>query len=293
MIIKEIEVKNVITKSNLPVCDFSVNPYTGCEHACKYCYASFMKRFTNHPEPWGEFLDVKYWDKIRNPKKYAGKELFIGSVTDPYNPQEEIYGRTRALLTELQGSGAKLSIATKSDLILRDLDIIKTFPDVRVSWSVNTLDEIFKDDMDKAVSIKRRLAAMEAFHKAGVRTTCFISPIFPVITDVRAIIEQAKGHCNLIWLENLNLRGSYKAVIMDYIKEKYPVLLPLYQDIYSLDNRSYWEALDTELKEYAAEIGLEYVTNDDSMSRPFSAPPVIVNYFYHSEIKKSARKGGV
>ena len=293
MIIKEIEVKNVITKSNLPVCDFSVNPYTGCEHACKYCYASFMKRLTNHPEPWGEFLDVKYWDKIRNPKKYAGKELFIGSVTDPYNPQEEIYGRTRALLTELQGSGAKLSIATKSDLILRDLDIIKTFPDVRVSWSVNTLDEIFKDDMDKAVSIKRRLAAMKAFHKAGVRTTCFISPIFPVITDVKAIIEQAKEHCNLIWLENLNLRGSYKAVIMDYIKEKYPALLPLYQDIYSLGNRSYWEALDTELKEYAAEIGLEYVTNDDSMSRPFSAPPVIVNYFYHSEIKKSARKGGV
>lgn len=293
MIIKEIEVKNVITKSNLSVCDFSVNPYTGCEHACKYCYASFMKRFTNHPEPWGEFLDVKYWDKIRNPKKYAGKELFIGSVTDPYNPQEEIYGRTRALLTELQGSGAKLSIATKSDLILRDLDIIKTFPDVRVSWSVNTLDEIFKDDMDKAVSIKRRLAAMKAFHKAGVRTTCFISPIFPVITDVKAIIEQAKEHCNLIWLENLNLRGSYKAVIMDYIKEKYPALLPLYQDIYSLGNRSYWEALDTELKEYAAEIGLEYVTNDDSMSRPFSAPPVIVNYFYHSEIKKSARKGGV
>ena len=293
MIIKEIEVKNVITKSNLPVCDFSVNPYTGCEHACKYCYASFMKRFTNHPEPWGEFLDVKYWDKIRNPKKYAGKELFIGSVTDPYNPQEEIYGRTRALLTELQGSGAKLSIATKSDLILRDLDIIKTFPDVRVSWSVNTLDEIFKDDMDKAVSIKRRLAAMKAFHKAGVRTTCFISPIFPVITDVKAIIEQAMEHCNLIWLENLNLRGSYKAVIMDYIKDKYPALLPLYQDIYSLGNRSYWEALDTELKEYAAEIGLEYVTNDDSMSRPFSAPPVIVNYFYHSEIKKSARKGGV
>ncbi len=293
MIIKEIEVKNVITKSNLPICDFSVNPYMGCEHACKYCYASFMKRFTNHPEPWGEFLDVKYWDKIRNPKKYADKELFIGSVTDPYNPEEEIYGRTRALLTELQGSGAKLSIATKSDLILRDIDIIKTFPDTRVSWSVNTLDETFKDDMDKAVSIERRLAAMKAFYKAGVRTTCFISPIFPGITDVKAIIEQVKNQCNLIWLENLNLRGNYKAVIMEYIKEKYPALLPLYQDIYSRGNRSYWETLDTELKEYASEIGLEYVTNDDSISRPFKAPPVIVNYFYHSEIKKSARKGGV
>lgn len=292
MIIKEIETKNVITKSNLPVCEYSVNPYVGCTHACNYCYASFMKRFTNHPEPWGEFLDVKHWDKIKNPKKYAGKELFIGSVTDPYNPQEEIYGRTRALLTELQGSGAKLSIATKSDLILRDLDLIKTFPDTRVSWSINTLDEAFKDDMDKAVSIERRLSAMKAFHKAGVRTTCFISPIFPGITDVKAIITQAKEHCNLIWLENLNLRGSYKAVVMDYIKEKYPALLPLYQNIYNRGDRSYWEALDTELKEYAAGIGLDYVTNDDSMSRPFDAPPVIVNYFYHSEIKKSARKGG-
>lgn len=291
MIIKEIRTKNVITKSNLPVCDFSVNPYTGCPHACKYCYACFMKCFTNHPEPWGEFVDVKIWDDIKNPQKYAGKELFIGSVTDPYNPQEEIYGRTRALLMGLQGSGAKLSIATKSDLILRDLDLIKTFPDARVSWSVNTLDETFKNDMDRAASIERRLAAMREFHKAGIRTTCFISPIFPGITDVEAIIEWVKGQCNLIWLENLNLRGNYKAVIMDYIKEKYPALLPLYQEIYNRGNRSYWEALDAKVKEYAAKIDLDYVTNDDSMNRPFEAPPVIVNYFYHSEIKKSARKG--
>ena len=146
--------------------------------------------------------------------------------------------------------------------------------------------------MDKAVSIARRLAAMKEFHEAGVRTTCFISPIFPGITDAKAIIERTKKQCNLIWLENLNLRGNYKAIIMDYIEEKYPALLPLYQEIYNRGNRSYWEALDTELKEYAAEIGLEYVTNDDSMSRPFDALPVIVNYFYHSEIKKSARKGG-
>lgn len=288
MTIKKMEAKNAITKSNLPVCDFSVNPYTGCTHACKYCYASFMRRFTNHPEEWGDFVDVKIWQPIQNPSKYSGKELFIGSVTDPYQPIEEEYSRTRALLKELQGSGIKLSIATKSDLILRDLDIIKTFPDARVSWSINTLDETFKDDMDKAVSIERRLAAMKAFHDAGIRTTCFISPIFPVITDVKAIIERAKEQCNLIWLENLNLRGSYKAVMMEYIKEKYPALLPLYQEIYNRGSRSYWETLDTELKEYATEIGLDYVTNDDSMKRPFDAPPLVVNYFYHSEIKKSA-----
>ena len=291
-IIQEIEVKSVLSKSNLPVCEYSVNPYVGCPHACQYCYASFMKRFTNHPEPWGDFLDVKHWPEIKNPKKYAGKELFIGSVTDPYNPQEEIYGRTRALLTQLQGSGAKISIATKSDLILRDLELIKSFPNSRVSWSINTLDETFREDMDKAASIQRRLAAMKAFHDAGVRTTCFISPIFPGITDVKAIIQRAKEQCNLIWLENLNLRGGYKTVIMDYMQRKHPDLLSLYQEIYNKNDRRYWELLDGELKAWASEIGLDYVANDDSMSRPFEAPPIIVNFFYHSEIKKSARKGG-
>lgn len=98
MIIKEIEAKSVITKSNLPVCDFSVNPYTGCEHACKYCYACFMKRFTNHPEEWGEFVDVKIWQPIKTLGKYKGKELFIGSVTDPYQPIEEIISKRNILL---------------------------------------------------------------------------------------------------------------------------------------------------------------------------------------------------
>lgn len=290
LIIKEIHVKSILSKSNLPVCEYSVNPYVGCTHGCKYCYASFMKRFTGHTEPWGTFLDVKHWQEIKNPKKYAGKELFIGSVTDPYLLEEEIYQRTRALLTQLKDSGAKISIATKSDLILRDLDLIKSFTEARVSWSVNTLDENFQKDMDSAVSIERRLAAMKAFYRAGIRTTCFISPIFPDITDVKAIIDRVKEQCNLIWLENLNLRGSYKAVIMEYIQKKYPAKFSLYQDIYDQNDRSYWVSLDAELKAYAAETGLDYVTNDDSMSRAFDAPPVVVNYFYHEQIKKSARK---
>ena len=166
-----------------------------------------MKRFTNHPEPWGTFVDIKHWPEIKHPEKYAGKELFIGSVCDPYQPLEETACRTRALLEQMQGTGCSLSIATKSDLVLRDLDLIKTFPNARVSWSINTLDEDFRTDMDNAVSIERRLAAMKAFHDAGVRTTCFISPIFPGITDLPAIIRRAKDQCNLVWLENLNLRA--------------------------------------------------------------------------------------
>lgn len=289
MIIREIQTKNPLTKSDLPVSDYSLNPYLGCEHGCKYCYACFMKRFTGHEEPWGSFVDVKYWKPLIHPKRYAGKEVFLGSVTDPYQPAEEKYRRTRAVLEELRGSGVKLSIATKSDLVLRDLDLIQSFPEARVSWSINTLDERFKDDMDKAVSIGRRLAAMKAFHDAGVRTTCFISPIFPGITDVPAIIQRAKDDCNLIWLENLNLRGTFKPVILQYIREKRPELEPLYRDIYQKGSRGYWQALDEELRAYCEGLGLPYVTNDDPMTRPFDAPPVVVNFFYHSEIKRSAQ----
>ena len=289
-LIRHIQTRSILSKSNLPVCEYSVNPYVGCTHGCKYCYASFMKRFTGHAEPWGTFLDVKSWPEIQKPQKYAKKELFIGSVTDPYLPQEEIFGRTRALLKQLQGSGAKISIATKSDLVLRDLDLIKSFPDARVSWSVNTLDEDFRRDMDNAAPIERRLAAMEAFHRAGVRTTCFISPIFPGITDAEAIIRKVRGYCNLVWLENLNLRGGYKTAILAYIQEKYPLLLPLYQEIYQAGDRSYWQALDERLRAFAAQNGLDYAVNDDSIRRPFAAPPVVVNYFYHEQIRKSTGK---
>lgn len=259
-------------------------------YPCVQIYASFMKRFTGHTEPWGTFLDIKDWPEIKHPEKYAGKELFFGSVTDPYNPEEAAYERTRSLLLQLKGCTAKISIATKSDLVLRDLDIIRSFPNARVSWSINTLDNRFQQDMDKAVSIERRLIAMETFYRAGVRTTCFISPIFPGITDVEAIIKRVQNQSHLIWLENLNLRGSYKPVIMDYIETNYPDLLPLYQSIYVDGDRSYWKQLDAKLQAFTADIGLDYVTNDDSMNRPFDAPPVVVNFFYHEQIKKSARR---
>ena len=65
ILIRDVETKNIMTKSSLPVGGYSVNPYVGCTHACKYCYASFMKRFTGHTEEWGTFLDVKQWPEIK------------------------------------------------------------------------------------------------------------------------------------------------------------------------------------------------------------------------------------
>ena len=290
MIIKEIETKGVMTKSNLPVADFSVNTYVGCAHACKYCYASFMKRFSDHPEPWGDFVDVKMWPDIKNVGKYAGKEAFLGSVTDCYQPCEAKCRRTRTLLEQLKGSGISISIATKSDLVLRDLDLIRTFPNARVSWSINTLDEDFRSAMDRGVSIERRLEAMRKFYEAGIDTTCFISPIFPGITDVEAIIERAKGQCNLVWLENLNLRGDYKGRILTWMHENHPELDDLYRRIYTRRDRTYWSELDADMRHFCQSQGFTYVRNNDNVRAPHGEPPVVVNYFYHEEIIPSARK---
>ena len=287
--IGQVNVKTILTKSNLPIAGYSINPYVGCTHACKYCYACFMKKFTGHDERWGTSLDVKYWQDIKNPQKYDGKTMIVGSVTDAYNPQEEQFCRTRTFLEQMQGSKINLIITTKSDLVLRDLDLIKNFPDPLVSWSINTLDENFKDDMDKAVSIERRISAMKICHEAGIRTTCFISPIFPGITEVFDIIERIKNFCDYIWLENLNLRGNFKSDIMQYIAERYSHLLPLYKQIYNQNDKTYWEILGKQVAEYARQNSLMYVVDKEPFLHNPTGKPIIINYFYHSEIKQSAK----
>ena len=284
-IIREIEVQSVMTKSSLPVGGFSVNPYVGCPHACKYCYASFMKRFTGHTEPWGTFLDVKHWKPITNPHKYDGQRIVIGSVTDGYNPYEGEFCRTRRLLEELKGTNAEIMICTKSDLVLRDLDLLKKFPKVTVSWSINTLDEQFRMDMDRAVSIERRIKAMKKVYEAGIRTVCFVSPIFPGITDVKSIIGRVRDFADLIWLENLNLRGQFKGTIMSYIRENHPDVYALYDEIYNKKRMGYWESLEKEISMFAKQNGFPYMVNDLPYGRSEKGKPVIVNYFYHEKIR--------
>lgn len=284
-IIREIEVQSVMTKSSLPVGGFSVNPYVGCPHACKYCYASFMKRFTGHTEPWGTFLDVKHWKPMANPHKYDGQRIVIGSVTDGYNPYEEEFCRTRRLLEELKGTNAEIMICTKSDLVLRDLDLLKKFSKVTVSWSINTLDEQFRMDMDRAVSIERRIKAMKKVYEAGIRTVCFVSPIFPGITDVKSIIGRVRDFADLIWLENLNLRGQFKGTIMSYIREKHPDVYALYDEIYNKKRMNYWESLEKEISMFAKQNGFPYIVNDLPYGRSEKGKPVIVNYFYHEKIR--------
>ena len=291
ILIREVETKNIMTKSTLPVGGYSVNPYVGCTHGCKYCYASFMKRFTGHTEQWGTFLDVKRWPAIKNPWKYRGQRVVIGSVTDGYNPQEEQFGNTRRILEQLKGSGAEILICTKSDLVVRDLELLKTMGKVTVSWSINTLDEQFRADMDQAVSIERRLSAMKKVYDAGIRTVCFISPVFPGITDFEAIFERVRNQCDLVWLENLNLRGGFKKDIMDYIQEKYPDLVPLYDAIYNKKDRSYFQMLEQKAKRLAGNNHCPFVDNELPYGRAEQGHPVIVDYFYHEEVRGSENTG--
>lgn len=116
MKISTLKAKSILVKSNLPASDYVANPYGGCTHQCRYCYACFMKRFTGHDEDWGTFLDVKEYESDKLPKFLTGKTILLSSVTDPYNPFEAKYHKSREVLERLRGTDAHIEILSKSDL---------------------------------------------------------------------------------------------------------------------------------------------------------------------------------
>lgn len=272
MKINRITVKDYLTKSNLPESDYVINPYVGCPHACAYCYACFMKRFTGHNEDWGSFIDVKDCEKPISLSRLKGKSIFLSSVTDCYNPYEKEFCITRGILEQLINTDSQLTISTKSKLILRDIDLLKQCKNLKVAMSINTLDEQFRSDMDKANSISERLEALNTLHENGIYTVLFMSPIFPYITDYKSIIEKSKAFIDEYWFENLNLRGSYKYTILDYIKEKYPMYYSIYKMIYLKNDNTYWQMLAAEINEYCKMQGLNFK-----------------NYFYHNKLTKNKK----
>ncbi len=276
MIIKEISIKEYLTKSNLPASDYVINPYVGCPHGCKYCYASFMKRFTGHKEEWGTFIDIKRSENKINLNKISKKSVFLSSVTDCYNPLEEKYKLTRNILEQLINSDCYLSISTKSKLILRDIDLLKKIKNLSVSISINTLDEDFRKDMDNASTIEERLNTLKELHNNGIHTVLFMSPIFPFITEWKEIIEKSKDYIDEYWFENLNLRGQYKTYIMNYIDKKYPQYYENYIDIYIKNNKKYWSDLATEINKYCKDNNINFI-----------------NYFYHEELVKNKKEKNI
>ena len=273
MTVKEIKVNYYLTKSSLPASDYVINPYVGCSHGCKYCYASFMKRFTGHTEDWGTFIDVKRCDKKINLNKISKKSVFLSSVTDCYNQLEEKYKLTRHILEQIVDSDCYLSISTKSKLILRDIDLLKQIKNLSVSMSINTLDENFRNDMDNASTIEERLNTLRELHDNGIYTVLFMSPIFPYITEWKEIIEKSKNYVDEYWFENLNLREQYKNYIMNYIKNKYPKYYDSYVDIYIKNKKEYWISLSNNINNYCQKNNINYI-----------------NYFYHEDLVKNKRE---
>lgn len=273
MKVKLVKVRDYLSKSNLPASDYVINPYIGCPHACKYCYACFMKRFTKHEEEWGTFVDVKQCDKPISLKRLKNKSVFLSSVTDCYNCFEKKYQVTRKILEQLINADCSITISTKSKLILRDIDLLKRCEKLKVAISLNTMDENFRKDMDNASSIRDRLNALKELHEHGIYTVVFMSPIFPYITDFKSIIEKTYTYTDEYWFENLNLRGSYKTRILDYIKDKYPKLYDGYERIYKNGEKSYWVDLSEEIEKYCRKKHVRYV-----------------NYFYHEKLVEAKIK---
>ncbi len=181
MKIQEIVVKSVLSSSK--VYDYTVNPYRGCSNACTYCYAAFMKRFTGHREPWGEFVDVKV-----NAPEVLAKEIkrkpmgrvLISGVCDPYQPVERKYRLTRKCLEILLLSRWPVTIQTKSPLVLRDIDILTTSENVEVGFSIGTAEDTIRRIFEpEASTIKARINALKSLHANGIETFVMVAPLLP------------------------------------------------------------------------------------------------------------------
>ena len=214
LIVQEIRAKTILSKSK--IYPYVVNPYTGCQHACSYCYARFMKRVTGHKEPWGEFVDVKVnaaelLQKEIKKKKRAG--VWVSGVCDPYQPLEAKYRLTRQCLEILAQNNWPVIIQTRSPLVLRDMDIIKDARDFEVGLSVTTADDairkLFEPD---APPIEDRIAALDTLHRAGIRTYAMVAPVLPGAEGLAGLL---KGKIDYVIIDRMNYHYA------DWVFRKY------------------------------------------------------------------------
>ncbi len=260
MVVERItEIKNYLTKSKLKEANYVVNPYSGCPCKCLYCYASYMVNFTRHHETWGNFIDVKYTPKKINISKIRDKAVFFGNVTEPYNEFEEKYRASRKLLEQLSLSGAYISLFTKSDMVVQDLELLKTFEHLKVVMSICTLDENLKSKLElNTSSIASRIEALRELKKNGIKTVVFISPIFPFITDYQGIIEETRDFVDEYWFDQLVLRYNFKKPVLNFICENFPIYSEVYEKIYTEKSFDYFAELSQEIDSYCIDNGLNF-----------------------------------
>jgi DNA repair photolyase len=214
MKVREIFARTILTKTGIEGYDYCINPYVGCEHGCRYCYASFMKRFTGHPEPWGEFVDVKVNAPLvlaRQVRRTGKGSVLVGTVTDPYQSVEGTYGITRACLEVLASMNFSVNVLTRSPLCVRDLDVFRRFRDLEVGLSVTTDDEEVKALFEpRSPSIKARIDALKRLRGAGIRTYAFVGPMLPL--DPNVLGEKLKGTVDEVLMDRMNYPNKVAAI---------------------------------------------------------------------------------
>ncbi len=198
--------KTIISRNQSPDISFdqSINPYRGCEHGCIYCYARPNHAYVGLSP--GLDFETKLFVKANaaqlleaefSKPRYRARTIMLGGVTDIYQPIERGYGVTRAILEVMQRWRHPTALITKSQLVIRDLDILAPMAErnlARAALSVTTLDRRIARVMEpRAAAPHRRIETIRSLAQAGVPVTAMVAPIIPAINDseIEAILEEA------------------------------------------------------------------------------------------------------
>jgi DNA repair photolyase len=215
MKIQEIWAKSILSKSR--IYDYTINPYVGCSHACRYCYAG-------HKEKWGEFVDVK----INAPELLAREiarrpkgRVWVSGVCDPYQQAEKKYRLTRGCMEILIGNGWPVTVQTKSSLVLRDADILERSKEAEVGFTITTADEKIRRMFEPGASpVQERIDALGTLHSKGIRTFAMIAPVLP---GAEGLVEQLAGKVDHVLVDRLNYHYAdrlYKEKGMDWAMDE-------------------------------------------------------------------------
>ena len=224
---------------------WTINPYRGCEFACKYCYARYTHEFMEMRN--GIDFEQKIYAKqhaadllrqeIRRVK--PGEQIAIGTATDPYQPIERKLEITRAILEQFaQHAGLELGIVTKSALVTRDVDLLKQISErneIFVNFTVTTTDPDLARILEpRAPRPDLRLEALRKLREAGIGAGVICAPVLPGITDLPKQLESvvrgaAEANANYVYANPLFLKPCSAAVFMPFLRENFPQLVPDYE----------------------------------------------------------------